>query len=178
MIHYVYEDLWAKLRFLPIGLAVGILAFLFFGALSRQRIRAGKEGLRVTAITVFAASAALILFLTLLSRESGSRQIRIDLELFSSIGINARNDAYAVENVLLFIPFGFSCAWAFLPCRSLWVNLMVGIASSLMIESLQLITGRGYFQVDDVWTNTLGAILGWLLFRIISRIVRALRRKL
>ena len=31
----------------------------------------------------------------------------MDLELFSTWGINDRNNAFVVENVLLFIPYGF-----------------------------------------------------------------------
>ena len=33
---------------------------------------------------------------------------------------------------------------------------------SVSLEILQLITGRGYCQVDDVISNTAGAFLGWL----------------
>ena len=45
------------------------------------------------------------------------------------------------------------------------------------LEVLQLLTGRGYFQVDDILTNTLGALIGFLIFAIARRILRATGRK-
>ena len=46
--------------------------------------------------------------------------------------------------------------------------------TSLGVETIQLITGRGYFQVDDILTNVLGGIIGywmfWLVYHTLQRI--------
>ena len=110
-----------------------------------------------------------MLFITFLSRENGSRN-GIDLELFSTWGINKRNNAFVIENILLFVPYGFICAWALQGAKRLIPNAMLGLATSLGIETMQLVTRRGYFQIDDVLTNTMGMVIGYLIFRVLSLI--------
>ena len=108
---------------------------------------------------------ALMLVITFLSRESGDSK-GIDLELFSTWGINDRNNAFVIENVLLFVPYGFLAGFAFGRYRRFLPCLALGAATSLGIETLQLVTGRGFFQIDDILTNTLGAVVGFLLYRL------------
>ena len=108
------------------------------------------------------------------SREDGSRNRAMDLELFSTWGINTRNNAFVVENVLLFIPYGFACPWAFPWLRGFFRNIFAAFVTSLGVETFQLITGRGYFQIDDILTNVLGGIIGywmfWLVYHTLQRI--------
>ena len=42
--------------------------------------------------------------------------------------------------------------------------LMLGFAASLLTETTQLISHLGMFDVDDLINNTLGVIIGLLLF--------------
>ena len=49
--------------------------------------------------------------------------------------------------------------------------------TSFGVETIQLITGRGYFQVDDILTNVLGAVVGYLLFQILYGMLRRFRRQ-
>lgn len=165
MIKYIISDLLQTVRFLPYGIAAGLLTACALKAVNVIRIRRQKHPVDVPALTGFFSYVAVILCITYLSREYGSRT-GIDMELFSTWGINARNNAYVIENVLLFIPYGYVLAWAFLSCRKLPCCLMAGMASSMLVECMQLVTGRGYFQIDDVLTNTLGAVIGWAVFRI------------
>lgn len=162
-IQYIYRDLAASTGYLPYGLAVGVpLAIVVVLLLNRRRKKLQKPPARMGAIACFCIYAALLLVITFLSRESGSRK-GIDLELFSTWGINRRNNAYVIENVLLFIPYGFVCCWAFEWARKLIPCTLFGAATSLGIECMQLITGRGYFQIDDILTNTLGGMIGFLI---------------
>ena len=39
---------------------------------------------------------------------------------------------------------------------------------SICLELMQLVTERGFCQIDDVWTNTLGAWIGWMISRAIK----------
>ena len=41
--------------------------------------------------------------------------------------------------------------------------MLLGIGLSLIIESVQLLTKRGTFDVDDLIMNTLGALVGYFL---------------
>lgn len=171
MAEYIIKDLLAVLRYLPYGLIAGALAAFVLGIVNRRRGRKGKTVFSVAAVTGFFMYLAIMLFITFLSRESGSRD-GIDLELFSTWGINKRNNAYVVENVLLFIPLGFICPWAFCSVRNPAACTMLGMAVSVGIECLQLLTKRGYFQIDDILTNTLGMAVGYVLFWCVSALKR------
>ena len=163
-------------RFLPGGVAMGaIVSVAFFW--TADKVRRRKERTAMVPVVPMVPAAlfwiylSVMLIITFFSRESGSRQ-GMDLELFSTWGINERNNAYVVENVLLFIPYGFLSPWAFKMLRRFWRCGAFGFLTSLGIELLQLATQRGYFQIDDILTNGLGTIIGYLLFRIIVMITR------
>lgn len=70
-----------------------------------------------------------------------------------------------ILNVLLFIPFGY-----ILPCASNFTNdfrkvVGIGSALSLFIETTQLITHLGWFDVSDIIHNGLGAMIGYWLYK-------------
>ena len=70
-----------------------------------------------------------------------------------------------IGNLVLFIPFGF-----FLPLLSnsfsFTRTIFYAFLFSTTIEITQLILPRGS-DIDDVWLNCLGAIIGWLSYRFI-----------
>lgn len=173
MFGYVIKDLSTVSRYLPCGLAAGVVAVLVLNVVNRVRIRRGKESFSVLPGSVLCVYFVIMLFITFLSRESGSRN-GVDLELFSTWGINQRNNAFVIENILLFVPYGFICAWALQGARGLISNTLLGLATSLGIETMQLVTQRGYFQIDDVLTNTIGMVAGYLIFRVMSLIGKGL----
>lgn len=154
-------------KFLPAGIAMGgVIAVIFFRVAERIQRKRGKGRGEVLPTVAFWMYVSIMLIITFFSRESGSWQ-GLDLELFSTWGINDRNNALVVENVLLFIPYGFLGPWAFAFLRKFFVCGAFGFGTSLLIESLQLVTRSGYFQVDDILTNTLGALIGYLIFRVL-----------
>ncbi len=165
MLKYIISDMMATLRYLPYGGIAGLFAVMVLGGINKSRIRRGKSAVSIPAVTCLVMYVAVLLTITYFSRESGSR-VGMDLELFSTWGINARNNAYVVENVLLFIPYGFVLAWADVRQRHFLRNLLTGALTSFAIESMQLVTQRGYFQIDDILTNILGTILGFLCYQL------------
>ena len=79
-------------------------------------------------------------------------------------------------NVLIFVPFGF-----FMPMaskyRSFWATAVNSLALSLLVETFQLLTKVGCFDVDDLVLNTLGGILGYITFMICNTIRRRYNAK-
>lgn len=76
-------------------------------------------------------------------------------------------------NVVCFMPLGFV-----LPILSnrKWGAVRITIVSflaSMAIELMQLVTKLGSCDVDDILMNTLGGLLGYILFVICSSIYRA-----
>ena len=163
MMKYIYKDLVSVFGYRPYGLALGIplsaaLVLIAFFVLKKRERRA------FISLIAFGLYLAILLVITFLSRESGSGPGAVDLELFSTWGINDRNNAFVVENVLLFIPYGFLCSCAFGKLRNFLSCMLFGALTSMAVECLQLVTARGYFQIDDILTNILGTVVGYLLF--------------
>lgn len=165
MLKYIIRDIYAVLRFLPYGIVAGVVVLIFLEIRNHYRFRRGKEPLPIPAAVSFYTYLAIMLAITYFSRESGNG--KIDMKLFSTLGINNRNNAYVVENILLFIPYGIVCPWYFEKLRGFFKNALAGFLTTVVIECLQLVTGRGVFQIDDILTNLLGSIIGWFLFRLV-----------
>lgn len=69
-------------------------------------------------------------------------------------------------NVAMFVPLGFLLPAYFDRYRSFVPTLDAGILTSLTVELIQLFTFRAT-DVDDLIMNTLGAIVGFLLSKLI-----------
>lgn len=103
------------------------------------------------------------------SREPGSRQ-QIDLNLFGTWGQTAIAHAYFIENIIMFIPFGLLAPMVFKRMRKVRFCVFIGFLCSCGIELSQLITQRGYCQLDDVVTNTVGMLVGWGIWKLLSSV--------
>lgn len=175
MFHYICRDLTDALKYLPFGLGAGVLCFFVLMIWNGGRKKRQKDRIPIVPGTLFFTYLAVILAITFFSRESGSRQ-GLDLEFLATWGINDRNNAFVIENILLFVPYGILCPVAFRRLRKFWRCLLTGALTSLLVESLQLLTGRGYFQLDDILTNVLGTVAGYLLYFIAVHSQAGLRK--
>lgn len=79
-------------------------------------------------------------------------------------------------NILIFIPFGF-----FLPLASKFRNFATTVFFSfflsLTVEMVQFITQVGSFDVDDILLNTLGGLIGYILFALMHEASMKKRRR-
>ena len=113
------------------------------------------QGLLTLAYIVF------ILYETLMFRETGDS--RMNLELFSCYkkfmeGATVRFGA--INNIWLFLPFG---AGLYCMQRRKKAALLMTFLFSVTIETVQYITGFGMAEFDDVFNNTLGGVIGFLM---------------
>ncbi len=71
-----------------------------------------------------------------------------------------------VGNIVCFIPFGFLFASLFRYPLPHGGTIVTGVscALSLMVEVIQLLSATGSCDVDDVILNTVGGMIGFLLF--------------
>ena len=72
------------------------------------------------------------------------------------------------ENIFMFIPFGILAPVLFKRMKKMYWCVLAGFLMSCTIEISQLLTQRGYMQIDDVLTNTAGAMAGWLIWMNIT----------
>lgn len=71
-------------------------------------------------------------------------------------------------NVIGFLPFGALVPLMVRGARRAWRMTLLSLEVSALVEFSQLIFQVGCFDVDDMILNTLGGLLGYLLFRILS----------
>lgn len=79
-------------------------------------------------------------------------------------------------NVVAFMPFGF-----FIPMlsrkRGLWKVFCFSFELTLTVETIQLLTKVGIFDVDDLMLNTLGGVLGYLCYAVFHAMYRRIYDK-
>ncbi|MBP3325970.1 MAG: VanZ family protein [Coprococcus sp.] len=77
-----------------------------------------------------------------------------------------------VGNVVAFMPFGMLIRWARNKRTNAWIALLYSFSFTLLIETIQYISMLGVFDVDDIIMNTVGGMLGYLIYYITARIYR------
>jgi len=73
-------------------------------------------------------------------------------------------------NILLFVPLGFLLPFLWKKYKTLKATCLFGFGMSLSIEILQFFTYRAT-DINDIIANTLGTLLGYLLFCVISHMI-------
>ena len=63
--------------------------------------------------------------------------------------------------------YGFLLSYIWKKYEVLWKTALFGITFSLIIELCQLFNGR-ITDIDDLLMNTLGALIGWLIFVLLK----------
>lgn len=80
-------------------------------------------------------------------------------------------------NVAAFVPCGFFLPIISRRSRKHSNTVLFSLAFSFLLETIQLITKVGSFDVDDLILNTLGAALGFVCYRVVQRARIHLRQK-
>ena len=148
-----------------------IVAFgVVFAIMMRRKGRFDKA--QLAACIVLFVWAAFVLFLTVLGRRMHTDLTEnYNLEFFSCVLKTT------LQNILMFIPVGFTLSAVFKNKHKVIIPLIISFAFSLMIEVSQLLLKSGFFELDDLFNNTLGALVGILIYLIISKIYRTVCKK-
>ena len=93
--------------------------------------------------------------------ETWIRVSQINLTLFDTAG----STTYLL-NIVLFMPLGFLLPTIWPQFRKMKNTVCAGFFFSLAIELNQLLNNR-ITDVDDLFTNTLGAIIGYVLYKVL-----------
>ncbi|MEF9991751.1 MAG: VanZ family protein [Romboutsia sp.] len=76
-----------------------------------------------------------------------------------------------VGNMLVFMPLGFLIPLLFDNFNNFKKILALGVLSSLLIEITQLFINGNACDIDDIIYNTIGAVVGWIFFKIFVKLV-------
>lgn len=112
---------------------------------------------------MFVMYLVMFLGITIFSRTPGSIT-EVNLKPFDTF----RYKRFTVENVMLFVPWGFFYHF-FVPVklRRFYAAGMAGMLVSVGTETVQYMTQRGGAELDDVLTNTAGMLCGYALAALI-----------
>jgi len=72
-------------------------------------------------------------------------------------------------NILCLVPFGILFPIVFSKKQSFLKTVLLGMLLSIGIETLQFLLETGVSDIDDVFFNTCGAILGYLIYRLFRK---------
>lgn len=129
-------------------------------------------------VTYIVALMYIMFFAEKLGRTGADRDYSYNLQLFREISRFIRyRKVLGMKavfwnlggNVLCFMPFGFLLPWMRKNLNHWYLTGLMTFYLSLLIELTQLFLRVGSFDVDDLFLNTLGGLLGYLCYRILLR---------
>ena len=119
--------------------------------------------------TLFGAYILLVLWLTLIDREFGERRaMLVPFWEFANVIKGVRRNYFIGQilgNLVMLMPLGFMLP--IIRKVSLKQVLLISLCFSAGIELTQFITGRGLMEFDDVFNNTVGAVLGYKVYDVL-----------
>lgn len=130
---------------------------------------------------VFAGYIAILFGGTILNREMGE-EYQMKLRPFWSYQVVIEYKDYSmlwqiVSNVLVFIPWGFLSAKLWDGMKKFGWNLYCSFMLSVIIEGTQLVCKFGLFELDDILHNVLGAVIGYMIWRLWNKITSNRKRE-
>ncbi len=163
-------------QYLLLGTICGMFLILLFLCgyflLYKKWMKGTKRisGWRTVLWFAFILYIIVVLGATLGSR-GGWYENSLNLHLFSSYkeawnSFSAKEWRNLILNIAMFMPLGIFLPFLFRKCRKFWVTYLLGFCASVTIEVLQLLTKRGITELDDIFNNTLGAMIGYGFFFI------------
>lgn len=167
-IEYVLYELKNSLVLALLAGLAGLGALFVSRYLYRKKHGAGSKFPWGSALLYLALAGYLVIVLYATLLRWSFYRMEYNLHLFRAWreawnNYSAKNWANVLLNVAMFVPFGFLQPLLWKKCRNWYTAIIAGFGLSLAIELVQLMTGRGVCDVDDLFANTLGTLIGFFL---------------
>lgn len=107
---------------------------------------------------------AFIAYMTIINREMGTSVVTWNIPLNYYLFFKDRS---LLANIWLFIPFGA----ILYKLSHMWEIIAFPIALSMIIETSQLVINIGAFEVSDLLANSLGGIIGVIIYYLFEPVV-------
>lgn len=146
---------------------LGIIFFIGYFILYRKLFGGKRRLLKKQLLFggLFTGYVIMVIGVTFLNRGS-NYQGGMGLSFLSSYreawySFSVRHWQFVLLNIFMFVPFGILLPLLYSRFkRAIW-TIGAAFLFTLSIESFQLITGYGIFEIDDLFNNLLGAIIGY-----------------
>lgn len=168
--HELWKYIILQLNVVPKSVYGGLLALFCIGTIVFLAVNRKKVARNIVWLLFF-EFVFLVLGMTVFFRPTGTKAL-VYPPFWSYASVLRDGDKTVLHeiilNVVLFVPLGFlwgiqSSKW---PRKWQWLSAMVlGACLSGVIELLQYSFKKGCVEVDDVIHNTLGCLIGFVLWR-------------
>ena len=168
--------IWALLVVAAITMLAGVSYAVYKKVLHGTKSFPMKKAV---VLILLAAWFLLVLFLTTFSRGANYTG-KFNISLFSGY-INAWNEwsfseyQLIIFNILMFSPLGFLLPFWGNKTKKLSAASLISFLVTLFIEVLQLLTGQGIFELDDLLHNFVGSMFGYFVSTFILNCIEKKR---
>ena len=164
-------------------ISVFVVAFALLLPAFTQRFSRNPKLFRKIKYVIFGAYVLANLYKTILFRNVREKSVMKLIPFWSYVkSISLSNGLKIVNgpllkqivlNILLYIPMGYLLpfVWPGLHGRSIisWKVVLIGFICSAATEVSQLVFRIGLFEFDDMIHNTLGCVIGCMMYSFICR---------
>ena len=142
-----------------------------------------KESAFFRKLFFLAFVTSMILFRTLLNRNlwlNPLSNVMGGWGIWETVNGEQKLTTECIENVIMMVPFTSMVIWTFREKigngwkKILWQSGKIAFGFSLMIEMLQLLLRLGTFQLSDTFYNTVGGVLGGLMYYAVMKVRKRL----
>ena len=132
-----------------------------------------KESVFFRKLFFLAFVTSLVLFRTLLNRSQWMNPLADIMGgwgIWETVNGEQKLTTECIENVIMMLPFSAVVLWAFgEKIGNEWKKILcysgkIAFCFSVSIEMLQLLLRLGTFQLSDIFYNTVGGVLGGLMY--------------
>ena len=176
MIIKIYtQPLWRVAAEILLGV---LLWTVLFATLDKQKPKLW----RILNLCILAASVFAVVYMTMLRRSAGERELILIPGNFLQEG-KQLHEIYRsfLMNILLFTPLGLTLSAVLSskmkPWRCVWLTVLLALGFSLAVETVQYFAGLGRAEADDVLANTFGAFIGALHVPLASAVINRIARR-
>ena len=127
-----------------------------------------KESVFFRKMWLLAFVSSLILFRTLLNRNLWMNPLSNVMGgwgIWETVNGERKLTTECIENVIMMVPFSVVVMWTFdVKRRVVCQSGKIAFIFSMVIEMLQLLLRLGTFQLSDIFYNTVGGVIGGLMY--------------
>ena len=142
-----------------------------------------KESEFFRKLFLLAFVTSMILFRTLLNRNLWMNPLSYVMSgwsIWKTVNGEQKLTTECIENVIMMMPFSAVVMWTFEEKigngwkRILWQSGKIAFIFSISIEMLQLLLRLGTFQLSDIFYNTVGGVVGGLVYYAVMKVRKCL----
>lgn len=131
--------------------------------------------------SLFIAYIIMVFGVTFLSRGSHF-QGSMNIHFLSSYrdawnSFSLRSWQFIILNIFMFVPFGFLVPLLEKRFHKIYNTFIAALLFTIFIELFQLITGIGIFELDDIFNNVLGALIGYGIIMALLSVIKSSKSK-